>query len=192
MTLLIIGLALFLGVHSVRIFFEPVRLWAINTFGAASWRAVYTLISVAGLVLIVLGFTPAAVGAEPLWVPPLSLLHVSATLLLLAFILVAAAYVPAGQIRARLKHPMTIGVMIWAAAHLLVNGMEHEVVLFGSFLVWSILVYFGARRRDRQMKLAYLAGPIRNDLVSIGLGTAVWLLFVFYAHEWLFGVAPLA
>ena len=192
MTLLIIGLALFLGIHSVRIFLEPARLWAINTFGAASWRAVYTLISVAGLVLIVLGYKPAAAAAEPVWVPPLGLQHVAATLLLLAFILVAAAYVPAGRMRARLKHPMTIGVMIWAAAHLLINGMEQEVVLFGSFLVWSILVYFGARRRDRQMKLAYLAGPARNDFVSIGIGTAVWLVFAFYVHEWLFGVAPFA
>lgn len=192
MTLLITGLALFLGIHSIRIFFEPVRLRAINTFGVASWRALYAVISIAGLVLIVLGYKPAAIDAEALWEPPFALLHVSATLLLLAFILVAAAYLPGGRLKARLKHPMTIGVMIWAAAHLLVNGMEHEVVLFGSFLVWSILVYFSARRRDRQMNLAYLAGPVRNDLVSIVIGAAVWLFFVFYGHEWLFGVAPLA
>ncbi|WP_306257297.1 NnrU family protein [Pararhizobium sp. IMCC21322] len=191
MTLLIIGLILFLGIHSTRIFFEPVRVWAINTFGAGSWRAIYTILSVAGLILIVLGFNPAAENASVVWVPPFALLHVSALLTLLAFVFVAAAYLPPGRIKANLRHPMTVGVLVWASAHLLINGMSHEVLLFGSILVWSVLVLFAALRRDRQMSLAFLAGPVRNDLLAIVIGAGVWAVFALYAHEWLFGVAPL-
>lgn len=191
MTLMIIGLILFLGIHSTRIFFEPVRVWAINTFGAGMWRAIYTILSVAGLILIVIGFNPAAAEAGVVWVPPFALLHVSALLTLLAFIFVAAAQLPAGRIKANLRHPMTVGVLFWATAHLLINGMSHEVLLFGSILIWSILVLLAALRRDRQMSLAFIAGPVRNDLLAIVIGAAVWAVFVVYAHEWLFGVAPL-
>lgn len=191
MTLMIIGLILFLGIHSARIFFEPVRVWAIDVFGRGSWRAIYTVLSLAGLILIVIGFVPAGANAGVVWVPPFALLHVSSLLTLLAFIFVAAAYLPAGRIKVLLKHPMTVGVLVWAMAHLLINGMSHEVVLFGSILVWSALVLIAALRRDRQMKLAFMAGPVRNDLFAIVIGAAVWALFVFYAHEWLFGVAPL-
>jgi len=191
MTLLIIGLILFLGIHSTRIFFEPVRVWSINTFGAGSWRAIYTVLSVAGLILIVIGFVPAGENADVVWVPPFALLHVSALLMLLSFIFIAAGQLPAGRIKASLRHPMTVGVLVWAVAHLLINGMSHEVLLFGSMLVWSILVLFAALRRDRQMRLAFMAGPVRNDLLAVVIGAAVWAFFVMYAHEWLFGVAPL-
>lgn len=191
MTLLIIGIALFLGIHSTRIFFEPIRVWAINTFGAGAWRAIYTILSVVGLILVVVGFRPAEASAGVVWVPYFAFLHVSALMTLLAFIFVASAYLPAGRIKANLKHPMTFGVAIWAVAHLLINGMSHEVLLFGSFLIWSILVLIAALRRDRQMKLLFIAGPVRNDLLAIVIGTAVWAVFAFYAHEWLFGIAPL-
>lgn len=191
MTLLIIGLIMFLGIHSTRIFFEPVRVWWINTFGAGIWRALYTIISFAGLILIVIGFAPASANATVVWVPPFALLHVTAFLTLLSSIFVAAAYLPAGRIKARLRHPMTVGVMVWALAHLLINGMSHEVLLFGSMLIWSVLVLLSALRRDRQMRLAFLAGPVRNDLIAIVIGAAVWVVLVGYAHEWLFGVAPL-
>lgn len=191
MTLLIIGLILFLGIHSTRIFFEPVRVWWINTLGAGSWRALYTIVSFAGLILIVVGFAPASENAHVVWVPPFALLHVTAFLTLLSFVFVAAAYLPAGRIKVRLRHPMTVGVMVWALAHLLINGMSHEILLFGAFLIWSVLVLISALRRDRQLRLAFLAGPVRNDLFAIVIGAAVWVLFAGYAHEWLFGVAPL-
>lgn len=191
MKMLIIGLALFLGAHSTRIFLEPLRMRIINAVGEGLWKAGYTVLSVAGLVLIVLGFRAAAPDAQALWVPPFALLHVAPLLMLLSFVVLMAAYVPAGRIKGTLKHPMVVAVMIWSGAHLLVNGMEHEVYLFGGFLGWALLNFISARFRDRQMRLTYIPGPLRNDIICIVLGTALWAGFVVYAHEWLFGVAPL-
>ncbi|MEP0520423.1 MAG: NnrU family protein [Hyphomicrobiales bacterium] len=191
MTILIIGLALFLGAHSTRIFLEPLRMSIINASGDGLWKAGHTVLSVAGLVLIVLGFRSAAPDAQALWVPPFALLHVVPLLMLLSFIILVAAYVPAGRIKGTLKHPMVVAVVIWSGAHLLVNGMEHEVYLFGAFFVWAVLNFLSARWRDRQMALTYIPGPLRNDLICIVLGTLLWAGFVFFAHEWLFGIAPL-
>lgn len=191
MTILIIGLALFLGAHSTRIFLEPLRMSIINASGDGLWKAGHTILSVAGLVLIVLGFRAAAPDAQALWVPPFALLHFAPLLMLLSFIILVAAYVPAGRIKGTLKHPMVVAVVIWSGAHLLVNGMEHEVYLFGAFFVWALLNFVSARFRDRQMALTYIPGPLRNDLICIVLGTVLWAGFVFFAHEWLFGVAPL-
>lgn len=191
MTTLIIGLALFLGAHSSRIFLEPVRMRFINAVGEGTWKAGYTILSVAGLILIVFGFQAAAPDAVAVWIPPFEFLHLSALLMLVAFIVLVAAYVPAGRIKGTLKHPMVVSVTIWSGAHLLVNGMEHEVLLFGAFFVWSLLNFASARFRDRQMRLVYIPGPLRNDIVCIVLGVALWASFAFFAHEWLFGIRPL-
>lgn len=191
MTTLIIGLALFLGPHSSRIFLERVRLRVINGIGEGAWKAGHTILSVVGLIMIVLGFRAAAPDAVAVWIPPFEFLHLAALLMLISLIVFVAAYVPAGRIKGVVKHPMVAGVAIWSAAHLLVNGMEHEVLLFGAFLVWSLLNYISARVRDHQMRLVYIPGPWRNDIICIVIGTAVWAGFVFYAHEWLFGVPPL-
>ncbi|MFK8036238.1 MAG: NnrU family protein [Hyphomicrobiales bacterium] len=191
MTTLIIGLALFLGVHSTRIFLEPVRVRIINAFGEGLWKVGYTLLSVAGLVLIVIGFRSASLDSVAVWIPPFAFLHLAALLMLVAFIVLAAAYVPAGRIKGALKHPMVVSVVIWSGAHLLINGMEHEVLLFGAFFVWAVLNFLSARFRDRQMRLTYIPGPLRNDFICIVVGVALWAGFVFFAHEWLFGVAPL-
>lgn len=191
MVLLLIGLFLFIGVHSARIFAEGPRLAFINRFGDGVWKSAYTLLSIVGLVLIILGYRNAAPSAFVIWVPPFALVHIAALLMIFAFILVVAAYLPAGRLKPAVKHPMVLGVKVWAFAHVLINGMSHEIVLFGTFLVWAIADYAAARRRDRAMGLQYIAGPVRNDLLSIAGGAALWAGFVFAAHEWLFGIAPL-
>ena len=97
-----------------------------------------------------------------LWLPPVAMRHIAALLTLVAFILLVAAYVPRNGIKARLHHPMVIGVKVWAFAHLLANGNLADVVLFGAFLVWAALSFRAARGRDRVAGTVYPTGSARR------------------------------
>ena len=122
MIMLVLGLALFLGIHSVRIVADGLRSGFIARRGLNAWKGVYSLISIAGFVLICIGFGQARQHAVVLWSPPRWTHDVAALLTLIAFILVTAAYVPGNGIKARVKDPMILGVKCWAAGHLLANG----------------------------------------------------------------------
>src|SRR5262245_56698561 len=132
---LIVGLLIFLGAHSVRIFAEEWRTQRIARLGDKRWKGIYSLVSLVGFGLIVWCYGLAREHPLDLWDPPSWTRHAAAPLTLVAFILFAAAYVPANRIKARLGHPMILGVKVWALAHLLSNGRLADVVLFGSFLV---------------------------------------------------------
>jgi uncharacterized membrane protein len=193
MTLLLLGLVVFLGAHSVRIFAEGWRTAMIGRLGANGWKGLYSLASLAGLVLIVVGF--GATRAQPalVWVPPVALRHVASLLNLVAFVMIVAAYVPGNAIKARLRHPMILGVKVWAFAHLISNQMLAEMILFGAFLVWALFDYRAARARDRvsgeaaPVDRAGRAGPTVVTVVVGGLG---WALFALWAHGLLIGVKP--
>jgi uncharacterized membrane protein len=191
MLLLILGLILFLAPHSLRIVAEDWRGRQIAAFGEGAWKVVISLVSLVGLVLIVWGY--GLVRADPviLWVPPVWTRHLAIPLVAIAFILVAAAYVPPGRIKAAVGHPMVLGVKVWALAHLIANGTLADLVLFGAILVWAIVDYAGSRRRDRAAGRVHLAGPARNDGIAVAVGLAIWAAFLFGLHQWLFGVAPL-
>jgi uncharacterized membrane protein len=177
MTMLILGLVLFLGVHSIRIVADGWRSAMIGRMGELPWKAVYALLSIAGFVLIVWGFGLARQQPVQLWMPPRGMRHLAALLTLVSFILIAAAYVPRNAIKARLHHPMVLGVKVWALAHLLANGNLAHVVLFGAFLVWAVLSFRAARARDRAAGTVYAAGSTAGTLATLVVGVAGWALF---------------
>lgn len=149
MSFLILGLIVFLGAHSVRIFAGDWRDAQIVRVGEMSWKGVYSLISAVGLGLIIWGYGIARAESSMLWVAPVWTRHLAALLTLPAFIMLVAAYLPGSHIKAAVGHPMVAGVKLWALAHLLANGKLAAVMLFGAFLIWAMLDFISARRRDR-------------------------------------------
>ena len=192
MTLLILGLVIFLGVHSVRIVADDWRSRQLARIGEMRWKGLYSLLSGIGLVLIVWGFGLARQHPLLLYVPPTWLQHLNALFTLLAFVLIAAAYVPGNHVKARLGHPMLAGVKCWAFGHLLATGMLHDVLLFGAFLLWATSDFIHARRRDRRAGVVYPASHASRDLITVVAGVLGWALFAFVLHGWLIGVNPLA
>ncbi|WP_068807749.1 NnrU family protein [Thauera phenolivorans] len=190
MTALIIGLLLFLSTHSARIFAEDNRAQYIAHYGMAKWKLAYSIASAIGLALIVWGYGQTRAAPVQLWLPPPGTRHLAALLLLPAFVLVVAAYLPGTRIKRALGHPMSAGVALWALAHLLANGTLADVLLFGSFLAWSSAAFVSARRRDRAVGVGRAAGSLARDGLAVVIGAGLWVLFVRKLHAWLFGVAP--
>ena len=190
MNLLILGLVLFLGIHSARVFAGGARQGFIDRFGPMAWKGVYSVVSLVGFVLLIQGYGAARLDPIVVWVPPVGMRHAASLLTLLAFVLLAAAYVPGNAIKARLGHPMTLAVKTWALAHLLSNGNLADVLLFGGFLVWSVLVFRAARARDRLNPPEPMAvRPMALVLCVLG-GAVAWAAFAFWAHAALIGVRP--
>jgi uncharacterized membrane protein len=190
MTWLVLGLFLFLGTHSVRIFAESWRGGRIAKMGLKPWKGVYSVISIIGFVLIVWGYGVARGAPVVLYAPPVWTKHVAALLTIPAFILLAAAYVPGTRIKRAVGHPMVAGVKSWAFAHLLANGTLADVVLFGAFLVWAIADYIVARRRDRAAGMVYVVGPVSRDILAAVVGLVAWAVFAFWLHGAWIGVRP--
>jgi uncharacterized membrane protein len=191
MLALIAGLIVFLGVHSARIAFEPQRAAFIARRGEGAWKGLYSLLSLAGFVLLVWGYGQARLEPVVVWNPPVALRHLSSLLLLAAMILLVAAYVPGNQIKARLGHPMLLGVKTWALAHLIAHGRLAGIVVFAAFLVWAVLAFRAARRRDAAAGVQRAPGRLPMTLLTLAVGAAVWAAFVFKLHSWLIGVSPL-
>jgi uncharacterized membrane protein len=191
MWMLLLGLVLFLGVHSVRVFAEGWRTAAMAKYGEGVFKGAYSLVSVAGFLLIVWGYGMARTSPVVLWTPPMATQHVAALLTLVAFVFLAATYVPRNAIRARLRHPMVLGVKVWALAHLLANGTLADVLLFGGFLVWAVLSFRAARQRDRMAGVAERpATSAAGTAAAVLAGVAAWAFFAFWAHGAWIGVRP--
>jgi uncharacterized membrane protein len=192
MAILVIGLAIFLGIHSVRIVAERWRLAQIARVGANAWKLGFSLLSAAGLAMIVWGYGLARAAPVVLWTPPAGMRHVAGLLTLIAFVFIAAAYVPRNHIKARFHHPMVLGVKAWAAGHLLANGSVADLLLFGSFLAWAICAFIAARKRDRLAGAVYAAGTAGGTALAVAGGAVAWALFAFWLHGVLIGVRPFA
>jgi uncharacterized membrane protein len=192
MSVLVLGLVLFLGMHSVRIFADGWRSAQIAKRGAGAWKGLYTLVSLAGFGLILWGYGLARQQPVVLWAPQLWARHLASLLMLFSFILLVAAYVPKNGIKSWLHHPMVLSVKVWALAHLLANHTLADLLLFGSFLVWAVLDFRSARQRDRAAGTVYARGTAAGTLTAVIVGMGVWVLFAFWAHAWLFGVSPMA
>jgi len=190
MTPLILGLVLFLGTHSVRIVADGFRTAQIARLGVNGWKAIYSIVSIAGFALLVYGYGLAREAPTVLWAPPPWTRHVTALLTIPAFVLLAAAYVPGTRIKRAVGHPMVAGVKIWAFAHLLANGTLADAVLFGAFLVWAVFDYVAARRRDRASGTVYVTGPASRDVAAVAIGLAAYVVFAFWLHAWWIGVRP--
>ena len=189
MTTFIAGLALFLAMHSAQALYPGMRDATIARIGALGWKGVYSVVSLAGFLLLVHGYGEARPASEVIWNPPVGLMHAAALLNIVAFVFLAASGIPGNAIRARVGHPMTIGVKTWALAHLLANGDAVSMILFAAILVWAVLVFRAARRRQPAPGAA-AATTVAATLatVLIGLGAGVW--FAFVGHAMLIGVAP--
>lgn len=190
MTLLVLGLVIFLGVHSTRVFADGWRSAQVARLGEKGWKGLYTLASVVGLVMLVWGYGVARQTPVPLWTPVVGLRHLASLLTLLAFVLIAAVYVPRNSLKARIGHPMVVGVKVWALSHLLANHTLADLLLFGGFLVWAVLCFRAARRRDRAAGTTYPAGTLQGNLLTVVTGMAGWLVFAMWLHGPLIGVKP--
>jgi uncharacterized membrane protein len=188
MTLLVVGLLVFLGSHSVRIFAEDWRTARIASMGEQKWKLAYTVVSIVGFVLIVVGYGQARAAGVALYTPPAWGRAAASLLTLLSFVLLAASKVPGTRIKAAVGHPMVVGVKVWAFAHLLANGNLADVVLFGAFLAWAVLDYIAARGRDRAAGTVYPVGPLSRDVLAVVIGLAVGAVFAMWLHGPLIGV----
>jgi uncharacterized membrane protein len=142
-------------------------------------------------VTIIWGYALARPEAAFLYEPPVWMKHVTLTLMLFSFVFLAVSQAPAGRIKAWVRHPMLLAVKIWAVAHLLANGDAASLTLFLGILAWAVIDRISIRRREAAgEREEIIAGPVTNDLIAVAVGIAVYGLFVWKAHEWLFGVSP--
>jgi len=187
LAVMILGLALFLGVHTLPAQRE-LRSRAIATMGEGSYKLVYALVSVLGIVLIAWGFAHyRATGWIDVWNPPTAMKHITLALMLPAVILVVAAFMR-GHIYTALKHPMLAGVKLWAAAHLLANGDLGSIILFGSFLGWAVFDRISLKRRSDAGGPPIPVGGWGNDMIAVAVGTVVYLALAFAFHPVVIGV----
>ena len=191
MLVLIVGLLLFLGVHSTSIFAPRWRDAMVARLGEGAWKGLYAAASLVGLVLVIWGYGLARQEPVLLYVPPTGLRHVGMLLLVLVFPLALAAYLP-GRIKQRLKHPLLVAVKTWAFAHLLMNGMLADVVLFGAFLAWAVVDRISLKRRPQREMLASAPASRFNDAIAVIAGLALYAAFVAVLHQWLIGVPVIA
>jgi len=204
MLTLIAGLALFIGAHAVRLVSETTRDALVSRLGPLAYKGLVSLVSLAGLVLMVKGYGMARADPVALWSPWSGGRHIAALFSLVGFVLVVAAYVPRNTLRARLGHPMVLGIKIWALGHLIANHTLADLVLFGSLLVWAVLSFRAARRRDARAReqivhtgsdgqgqdRAVVAPSRLADLAVIVIGLALYGAFAFHLHATLIGVRP--
>jgi uncharacterized membrane protein len=184
---MILGLVLFLGVHTLTTQRE-LRARVIASTGEGGYKAGYAVASLLGLALIVWGFAQyRATGWIDVWYPPKALKHIAMALMLPAVILVVAAYIR-GRIYTALKHPMLAGVKLWAAAHLLANGDLGGIILFGSFLGWAVFDRISLKRRTDPGAPPIPVGGWGNDLIAVAVGIVAYLALAFAFHPVVIGV----
>jgi len=189
MIYLILGLVLFLGVHSVGVFSTTLRDHTIARIGEGPWKGLYSLLSIAGFVLLIWGYGIARQQPIVLYGPPVWTRHLAAALMLPVFPLLLAAYLP-GRIKTAAKHPMLAAVKFWALAHLVANGMLADVLLFGGFLAWAVANRISMKRRP--VRPVPGAPPSKiNDVIVVVVGLALYVIFALWLHVRWIGVAPL-
>jgi len=187
---LILGMVLFFVPHSVRLVADGWRSATIARIGEPAWKGLYTLVAIVGLVVLVYGYGAARADPTVLWTPPAWGRHATALLSLVAFILVAATYIPGTHIRERIGHPMLAGVKAWALGHLLSNGTLADLLLFGVFLVWAIAQFAVSRRRDRAEGRTRPAEGWGRDIAAVVVGIVATGVFALWLHVPLIGVRP--
>ncbi|MDO9278438.1 MAG: NnrU family protein [Polaromonas sp.] len=192
MSYLWLGLLVFLGVHSIRLVADDWRSRCIARIGKVAWKGLFSAFSVVGFALIVWGYGVARQQPVQLWSPPAGMPYLAALLTWLAFVLLAAAYIPRNYFKARLYHPMLLATKVWALAHLLANGTLAGAWLFGSFLVWAVVMFASSRRRDRRQGVIYAPSLLSRSLASVLVGTLAWAAFTFALHGLLIGILPLS
>ncbi|MDH3712934.1 MAG: NnrU family protein [Gammaproteobacteria bacterium] len=190
MGVLILGLAIFFGVHSLSIVNRDFRDRMLAKFGEMPWKGGYAVVSLIGFAFIVWGYGLARAEPVLLYLPPLWLRYVAIVLLIPVFPLLIAAYLPS-RIGIAARHPMLLATKIWALAHLLANGMLADVLLFGAFLAWAVADRISVKRRGPPAQATAPASNA-NDMFVVIAGVAIYFAFILWLHAWIFGVAPIA
>jgi uncharacterized membrane protein len=187
LSVMILGLVLFLGVHLLTTQRE-LRTRFVVSMGEGGYKGFYSLVSLAGLGLVVWGFAHyRSAGMIDVWHPPAAFRHITEALMLPAVILVAASYIR-GRIYTTLKHPMLAGVKLWAAAHLLANGDLGSIILFGGFLAWAVFDRISLKRRTDAGAPPIPVGGVGNDLIAVVVGIVAYLALGFVFHPVVIGV----
>ena len=197
----ILGLVLFLGAHSTRIFADGWRTKTLEAWGEKPFKGVLALVSLLGFYGLIVGYAQVRMEPVVIWQPPIATRHISLLLMLFASILLVAAYIPANHFKVRLGHPMVLSVKVWALAHLLANGNLADLVLFGTFLAWSVLNFKSARARDRaraESQALVLDESVQPTLpktsatlIAVVVGAGLWALITFVLHAKVVGVSPM-
>lgn len=190
MTLLILGLVLFLGVHSVSIIAPAWRDVTAARIGLGRWKGLYAVVSIVGFVMLVYGYELARQDAVVLYSPPAFMRHIALLLMLGFFPLLLATYLP-GRINSAVKHPMLAATKLWALSHLLANGTLNDVLLFGAFLAWAVVDRISLKRRPAR-PLPGAPARAANDVIAVVGGLVLYVVFLFWGHRWIIGVSPLA
>lgn len=193
MLVLILGIIVFLGIHSVRIVAPEWRFAKMEQWGENAWKGLYSVISLVGFVLLVWGYGMARPDAPVLYEPPAWMKHITELLMLFAFIFLGVYIARPGKLKPALKHPMLIAIKTWALAHLLANGDLASLILFLSFLAWAVVDRIAIKRQERAgLAAPYISpGPASNDVIAIVIGLVFYGLFVWKLHVLLIGVAPM-
>lgn len=186
MTLLVLGLLIFLGVHTFATM-RTARAGVISKIGEGGYKAAFSVIALVGLIVIIWGYGAyRASGYTIVWDPPVWTRHLAMLLMWFAFVFITAAYTPKGKIKTALKHPMLVAIKTWALAHLLANGDLGSMILFGAFLAWAVFDRIAVKRRGG-VPLDPVAGFNKGDIMALVIGTILYLA-MFGAHRWLIGV----
>jgi uncharacterized membrane protein len=192
MAILVLGLVIFLGLHSTRISGESLRAQAIARLGEGPWKGLYSLVSAIGFVLIVWGFARARFDSPALWTPPPGAQHATILLMLVSMLVLAGYFFKQSHIAVAVHHPMVWSVALFGLAHLIANGSAADVVLFGAFFIWALADLISSYARDRQNSVVYPEPNWGATIGAIVLGLVLWAVIGFWLHLWLFGVSPLA
>ena len=188
---LVLGLAIFLGLHSIRIFADDWRNAQVGRIGLGRYKGLYSIVAAVGLVLVIWGYGMSREAPVDLWYPPGWTRWPAAALMVVSFILFVAADLPGTRIKSALGHPMMIGTKVWAFAHLISNGRLGDVLLFGAFLAWAVAGFASARRRDSAAGTRRPPGRLSRDALAAAVGVAASAVFILWLHGWLIGVRPL-
>ena len=190
MLLLMIGIILFLGSHSLGMF-PDLRGRLVEGYGPRVFKIGDSLVALIGFALICYGFgVYRAEGWAPLWTPPRGMRHLTMLLMLFAFIALAASGPKLGYIKMRLKHPMLVGVKTWALAHLLANGDLGGMILFLSLLAWAVVDRISYRWRPDDAVVDAPAPNVRVDVIAVVGGVIAYGAMLFL-HPYLIGVSVL-
>ena len=191
MTALVLGLVLFLGLHSVRIFADDWRSRTRERVGAKTYKLLYSLVSALGFALIVWGYGQARMTSPSLWMAPIDMYHATAGLMLVSMIFLAGAHSKTSHISVAVRHPMLWSIIVLTGAHLLPNGRVADVVLFGSFGIWAMLDLLSCYARDRKNNTVYPQPVLRKTVIHVLAGLVFYGLFAFVLHSLLIGVSPI-
>lgn len=180
-----LGVGLWSGLHFIPSLARGLRASLIERLGETPYKIVFSLGVVGSIVLMVLGWrstTPVDIYVPPLWGAP-----VGSALILVAFLLFGLAHATT-NVKRFIRHPQLTGLVIWAIGHLLANGDNRSLVLFGLLGIWALVEMPLINRREGAWVRPDPV-PLTAEIRPAVTGLVIFAVFLF-AHPYLFGVSP--